>query len=81
MDSKRVFYSLLERVGADGQYQNISLIIWSLIYITVGASTFDTPFLFYSEKYLCPDSFNGNCHDYVCSLPAQDRSAFIQQQS
>jgi len=69
-DKTRVFNSLLERVGAEGKYQNIILIFWSLFYFTIGAASFFLPFLFYSEKYSCPSSNTGNCHDYVCSLPA-----------
>lgn len=77
MDSKRVFYSLLERVGAEGNYQTLSLILWSAVMMTVGASSFINAFLFYEEGYNCPPEFGNECHEFICALPASQRSSYI----
>jgi hypothetical protein len=74
MDS-RAFYSVLEKVGANGRYQTLSLIIWSLIAFVAGSSSFFNVFLFYQDEYQC--SSQTNCREYVCALPEDQRSAFV----
>ena len=71
----RVFYSILEKVGASGRYQTLSLVIWSLIIFVAGSTSFFNVFLFYQDEYQCSSELN--CHDYVCALPEDERYAFI----
>lgn len=48
MDS-RVFYSILEKVGASGRYQTLSFVVWSLIMFVAGSSSFFNVFLFHQD--------------------------------
>jgi hypothetical protein len=78
MESDRVFYSLLERVGGAGRYQTVSLVIMSSMMLIVGATSFFNVFLYYQEDYTCSDS-SINCHQYVCSLPASERLSYVHE--
>lgn len=69
MRNTGVFYSLLDKVGAEGRYQNISLLFWSLSFITIGGTTFYKAYLFHQDNYSCPNSLSEDCHQFVCSLP------------
>ena len=71
-----MFYGLLERVGGNGKYQTISLCVWSCIMMVMGTTTFFIPFLFYQNDYQCPEGVT-NCKEYVCSLPASERTQFV----
>lgn len=42
----------------------------------MGSTNFFLPFVFYQGNYQCPDGVT-NCKDYVCSLPANQRTQFI----
>jgi len=52
---ERIFYSVLEKVGAEGRYQVINQFIHCLYLLIAGASTFFNAFLFYEEPYQCPN--------------------------
>jgi len=67
--TNRVFYSLLERVGSNGQYQFFSHIIWCALSLITGSISFFIPFLYSQGTYQCPPEYDGNCRDYVCGLP------------
>lgn len=71
-----MFYGFLERVGGSGRYQTIALIVWSAMMYIIGSTSFFIPFVFYQSNYQCPEGF-ANCKDYVCSLPADQRTPFI----
>jgi hypothetical protein len=71
----RVFYSVLEKVGGNGRYQTWSLVIWCIIIMVAGSSSFFNAFLFYQEDYYCQDQLD--CHAYVCALPPEQRKAFV----
>lgn len=55
----------------------MALIFWSIVFMTVGASTFFNAFLFYEGQFACPPEVTGNCKEYVCSLPAPMRTNYI----
>ena len=74
---ERVFYGLLERVGGNGRYQAITLCVWSLLMIVIGSTKFFLPYLFYQTNYQCPAE-HGDCKEYVCSLPLDERAPFVQ---
>jgi hypothetical protein len=46
-DSPRIFFKLIEKVGAFGKYQKITIIVWCLIMYLNGGLMFMTPFLFF----------------------------------
>ena len=58
----RLFFGLLERVGAKGRYQNLLLLVLCLINYLSGALTFMPSFLFYADPYTCPRTYrNRTC--------------------
>lgn len=73
--SDRIFYELLKRVGAQHHHQTISLIFISSMMMVTGSSLFFNAYLFYEEKYSCPE-FEVDCQKYVCSLPPHERTKF-----
>lgn len=75
----RVFFSLLEKAGIMGKYQIITIIIMCMIGFLTGGLILITPYLFYQDPYECPNSVTGTCSDYVCSLPLDQRGAYISQ--
>lgn len=77
MQNPGIFYSLLNRVGASGVYQNISLVLWCITFFTVGATTFYNAFLFHSDDYICPQLTTEDCKEFVCSLPAAQRAQYV----
>jgi hypothetical protein len=54
MANNKAFFDLMEKTGAAGKYQNISLVFLSLCFFTLGASTYFNAFLFFQEDYVCP---------------------------
>ena len=71
-----MFYGFLERVGGSGRYQTVALCVWSVMMYIIGSTGFFLPFVFYQSNYQCAEGV-GNCKDYVCSLPANERASFI----
>lgn len=52
-DSPRIFFKLIEKVGAFGRYQKITIAVWCLIMYLNGGLMFMTPFLFFEDPYDC----------------------------
>lgn len=79
MPDAGIFYSLMEKVGDNGPYQNLSLVFWSLLYLLVGATSFYNPYLFSTGNYICSNEGYGpkECDEYVCSLPLDQRNSFL----
>jgi hypothetical protein len=46
-----------------------------MIMFVAGASSFFNAFLFYQDEYQC--SNQTNCHTFVCALPPEQRSAYV----
>lgn len=67
MANNRAFFDIIKKTGASGKYQDLSLVFWSLCFLTSGASSYFNAFLFYQEDYVCSQGME-NCAEYVCSL-------------
>lgn len=81
MDS-RIFFNLLEKAGAFGQYQKAITFIWCIVGYLCGGLLLIIPFLYYQDPYVCPDKFPGdNCQEYVCSFSPSERVYFIPEKS
>lgn len=55
------------------------LILWCIFFLICGATTYYNSFLFYTGEYICPKD-SPNCSEYVCNLPKEQRSKFIEPQ-
>lgn len=44
---------MMERVGAEGKYQETTLIYWSIANYLMGGMLLIPPFLFFQDEYLC----------------------------
>lgn len=76
--SERVYFQLLEKVGSMGRYQKITIALWSIISYLCGGLMLITPFLFYQDPYQCTQTTGDqSCHDFVCSLPSEQRYSYI----
>jgi MFS family permease len=76
----RVFSRLMDKVGAEGLYQRVTLVFWCVCSYLCTGLLLMKPFLFFEEPYLCPASLNldaQGCFDYVCTLPKDQRLSFI----
>jgi hypothetical protein len=54
MANNKAFFDLMDKTGTAGKYQDISLVFWSLCFLTSGASSYFNAFLFFQEGYVCP---------------------------
>jgi hypothetical protein len=67
----RIFFKLLEKVGAFGRYQVMTITLWCLIMYLNGGLMFMTPFLFYEDPYDCEWNKTippADCKRFVCDL-------------
>ena len=49
--SNRIFYDILLKIGGMGDYQSISLLFWSLVFMTSGSTGYLNSFLYYQSEY------------------------------
>ena len=61
----------MEKVGLEGSYQTILVVLLSIISYLAGGLTLIAPYLFYQDPYICPNlNLSGQeCTDYICSQP------------
>ena len=52
----RIFYDILLKIGGMGDYQSISLLFWSLVFMTSGSTGYLNSFLYYQSEYECDPS-------------------------
>jgi hypothetical protein len=73
-----VFFSLIEKLGSFGKYQQITIVFWCMIIFLCGELLFSTPFLFFQDNYNCSGlSPDINCKEYVCSLDVSERAKYF----
>lgn len=63
-------------MGDEGRFQTIVLITVCMIMYQNSTNAFVAPFLFYQNDYQCHPGI-ANCREYVCKLPEESRSAFV----
>ena len=70
-DKNRVFLALMEKVGLEGSYQTILVVLLSVISYLAGGLMLIAPYLFYQDPYTCHGlNLSGQeCTDYICSQP------------
>ena len=67
----------MEKAGLEGKYQNILVVVLSIISYLCGGLVLITPYLFYQDDYQCPSLAVSECFTYVCSLPLEQRQPFV----
>lgn len=65
----RVFFSLMEKVGSEGKYQYLTVVIMCIISYLTGGLMLILPYLFYQDPYVCPSQSSTQCLEFVCTLP------------
>ena len=76
-----MFFSLLERAGAWGNYQIMLIVIMCLCGYVGGGFFFISPFLFYQDPYSCPALSTDECHKFVCTLPPEERLCYVPEEA
>lgn len=72
---------MLSRVGNNGLYQKVALLI-ILGICTIGSSSFFVnTYLFYQNPYLCNGVQSAQCTQHVCSLPPEKRVNYESPQA
>lgn len=77
------YNDLIELIGGKGKYQYILSIIFALCYFVTGTILMSTAFNFNNPEFDCSafGLLTDNCYDYVCSLPTDQWSLFVTEES
>ena len=73
------YFDLIEKVGSNGKYQKILLVIFALIWYVTGNLLLSTAFLYLNPSFDCSGSglLTDSCYDYVCSLSPDQWEEYV----